>query len=162
MWHYAQGDKQEGPVAEDQLVGMLRDGALAPDTLVWKSGMDQWQSASGVPALWESVGGVVQPSTGQPTYAPGPMNPLAITSLVLGIVSLMVGTLILTAIPGVICGHMARRQIRESPFPQSGNGMAMAGLVINYIAIGLTVVVILVLIILLGIGFSAAGGSSMP
>ena len=43
----------------------------------------------------------------------------------------------LAAIPAVVLGHMARRQIRETG--EAGDGMAMAGLVLGYIGIVLTV-----------------------
>ena len=77
-----------------------------------------------------------------------PQNGLAITSLVLGIVSIVAGTLIFTAIPGVVCGHIARRQMRESPGAQSGEGMAIAGLILGYIAIILTLAFIVLMVVL--------------
>jgi len=95
---------------------------------------------------------------------PGPQMPvvpqqngMALTSLVLGIVSLVLGTLILTAIPGVICGHIARRQIRESPYPQGGDGMAIAGLILGYLCIILTAVMILVFLGFLYFVFESGG-----
>ncbi|NNC88749.1 MAG: DUF4339 domain-containing protein [Akkermansiaceae bacterium] len=157
MWHFARGGAQEGPVVEDELAGMLRRGTLPPSTLVWREGMGSWQPASEVPALWASVGNVVQPAPGQPAAVGAPTNPLAITSLVLGIVSFVLTTLILTAIPGAICGHIARRQMRDSPHPQAGSGMVTAGLVLNYLAIALTFAVILFIV-----GIFAWGINSVP
>jgi hypothetical protein len=57
---------------------------------------------------------------------------LAIASLVLS----LLGCFFLTAIAGVICGHIARKKIRRDP-SLSGNGLALAGLVIGYVMIAL-------------------------
>ena len=63
---------------------------------------------------------------------------LAIASMVLGIVGVMcLGALL--GIPAVIMGHIARGQIARSGGTIGGGGMAMAGLVCGYIAIGWTV-----------------------
>jgi hypothetical protein len=146
MWYYSQGDVENGPVEEAELIRMLRSGSLPPSSLVWQKGMPEWQPASEITALWAEVGNVVQPAPGQPPQVPAGTNAMAITSLVLGIVSFVVGTLLLTAIPGVICGHMARRQIRESASPQAGDGMAITGLVLNYLALLLSVVIVLLIV----------------
>jgi hypothetical protein len=62
---------------------------------------------------------------------------LAVTSLVLGIVSLVVCLGPLTAIPAIICGHVARRRARQSPAQYGGPGMALAGLVLGYVSVAL-------------------------
>lgn len=62
---------------------------------------------------------------------------IAITSLVLGILGLAcIGPF--GAIPAVICGHKARSRIKKSDGTLSGDGIALAGLVIGYVSIGLT------------------------
>ncbi len=66
---------------------------------------------------------------------------LAIASLVMGILSLVCCGL-LSGIPAVICGHMAVAQIKKSGGALGGNGMAVAGLVMGYIGIILTVLFI--------------------
>lgn len=77
-----------------------------------------------------------QPMYGMPVAAP-PSNGLATTSLILGICSVFFG--ILTGIPAVITGHMALGKIKENPMLANSKGQAMAGLIIGYVAIGLTV-----------------------
>jgi hypothetical protein len=86
---------------------------------------------------------------GMPGYSGGPgypvakTNSLAIASLVCGIIQIaFVG--ILAAIPAIILGHIARRQIRQTG--ERGAGMAMAGLVLGYIGVALTVVGIIAII----------------
>jgi type II secretory pathway pseudopilin PulG len=66
----------------------------------------------------------------QPTPAPRSTSGLAVTSLVLGIFSLF--SLGLTGIPAVICGHIARSNIKKSSGTLSGDGLAIAGLVTGY------------------------------
>jgi hypothetical protein len=66
---------------------------------------------------------------------PARTNGLAVASLACGIGQLFFW--FLAAIPAVVLGHMARRQIRETG--EAGDGMAVAGLVLGYIGIVLTV-----------------------
>jgi hypothetical protein len=69
-----------------------------------------------------------------PAYQPPPpggTNSLAIASMVLGVAEFFTGGL--TAIPAVICGHVARRQMKQTA--QRGDGMATSGLVLGYMAI---------------------------
>lgn len=70
-----------------------------------------------------------------PAVAPivgGPRtNGLAIASLACSVGSLLVCGI--SAVAGVVLGHLARRQIRRSGGTQTGDGMAIAGLVIGYL-----------------------------
>lgn len=78
------------------------------------------------------------PGYGTYPVAP-PTNGLATAALVLGLVSL---AFCVTGIPAVICGHMARGQIRASNGTQGGDGMALAGLILGYVVTGIYVVFI--------------------
>ncbi len=66
---------------------------------------------------------------------------LAIWSLVLGIFGIVCFS-IFAAIPGVICGHTALSRIKRSGGTLSGQGMAIAGLVIGYLGIAWAIVFI--------------------
>jgi hypothetical protein len=71
-----------------------------------------------------------------PAYqAPPPVaagtNSMAIAAMVLGVAEFF--TAGLTAIPAVICGHIARRQMKQTM--QRGDGLATGGLVLGYMAI---------------------------
>jgi serine/threonine protein kinase len=66
-----------------------------------------------------------------------PISGKASAALTLGILSWCIGW-ILTAIPAVICGHMALSEINASNGQLGGHGRAVAGLVLGYIMIGLT------------------------
>ncbi|MCG2660177.1 MAG: DUF4190 domain-containing protein [Kiritimatiellae bacterium] len=63
-----------------------------------------------------------------------PITPLAIWALILGIASLVFCCLPL-AIPAIICGHLARSRIEQTPEAVSGRGMAMAGLIMGYVSV---------------------------
>jgi len=77
--------------------------------------------AGAMPAVWPV-----------PVYQP-PMstNSLARASLVLGVAEFF--TMGLTAIPAIICGHMAKREMRQTG--QRGDGLATSGLVLGYMAV---------------------------
>src|SRR5207245_6277551 len=65
--------------------------------------------------------------------------PAAIWSIVLAILSFTCGWLF-TAIPAVICGHIARSKIRKSGGALGGKGIATAGLILGYIALVLGII----------------------
>ncbi|MDO9542545.1 MAG: DUF4190 domain-containing protein [Kiritimatiellia bacterium] len=66
---------------------------------------------------------------------------IAITSLVFGILGLVcLGPL--GAIPAVICGHVAKSRIKASAGSLEGDGLALAGLILGYVSIGLMVVLL--------------------
>ena len=69
-----------------------------------------------------------------PAYQPPPpggTNSMAIASMVLGVAEFF--TAGLTAIPAVVCGHIARRQMKQTA--ERGDGLATGGLVLGYMAI---------------------------
>jgi hypothetical protein len=75
------------------------------------------------------------PPPAPPVSQPVPRTaPAAIWSLVLAVLSFTCGWLF-TAIPAVICGHIARAKIRKSRGALRGKGIATAGLILGYIAL---------------------------
>ena len=81
----------------------------------------------------------VTPPPPPPVAQPVPRTaPAAIWSLVLAILSFNCG-LLFTAIPAVICGHIARSKIRKSGGALGGKGIATAGLILGYIALVVSV-----------------------
>ncbi|MAG67630.1 MAG: hypothetical protein CMK74_17500 [Pseudomonadales bacterium] len=58
---------------------------------------------------------------------------LAIVSLVAGIL----GLFFFGSIIAIICGHIARSQIKQSQGAQSGDGMALSGLILGYIGVAI-------------------------
>ncbi|WP_069814791.1 DUF1707 and DUF4190 domain-containing protein [Streptomyces sp. TP-A0874] len=91
-----------------------------------------------------------QPMAGPPmvprTFLPAPpprSNGSATAALVCGVLSPM--TWGLTAIPAVVLGHKARAEIRRTG--ESGDGMALAGLVIGWLSIAGMAFMVLALIV---------------
>lgn len=62
-------------------------------------------------------------------------------SLILGILVFCTG---FSAIPAVICGHIALSQINNSEGHLKGSGLATAGLIMGYIGIAIAVVGLIV------------------
>jgi hypothetical protein len=71
--------------------------------------------------------------------------PVAIWSLILAVLSFTCGWLF-TAIPAVICGHIARAKIRKSGGALGGRGIATTGLILGYIALVLGIMGIRLLV----------------
>jgi uncharacterized BrkB/YihY/UPF0761 family membrane protein len=72
----------------------------------------------------------------------GKKNGLAVSSLIFGVLSFLLLLFgIFTAIPGIIMGHMARSRLHNYPHIYSGGGMAMIGLILNYLVLIVTVIV---------------------
>ncbi|HEX5489169.1 MAG TPA: DUF4190 domain-containing protein [Rhodanobacteraceae bacterium] len=79
---------------------------------------------------------------------------LAVVSLVFGILAWLPPVLpVVGALIAVVCGHSARSEIRRAP-PGSidGDGMALAGLILGWLQLGLGVLVLgLVILFLAGL-----------
>jgi hypothetical protein len=74
-----------------------------------------------------------------PSRAASKTSGLAVASLICSCATLLAGPF--GAIPGVICGHLARRQMRRDP-SLGGRGLATAGLVVGYSLLAVSVLVI--------------------
>jgi hypothetical protein len=81
---------------------------------------------------------------GYPGYSGYPMqrptNGFAVASLVLGI--LIIISWGFTGILALIFGYVARKQIRERG--QSGDGMAIAGIVLGWVAVGIWAIILII------------------
>lgn len=71
QWYYAVNGQQQGPVEEDELFSLAREGKLKGNDLVWNSTMgNQWVKASTIPGLFGQPvpgadGGTVPPPVGE-------------------------------------------------------------------------------------------------
>lgn len=93
------------------------------------------------------------------SYRPAaPTSTLAIVSMVFGILAWCVLPFI-GAIIAIICGHLARSEIRNShpEQRQEGDGMAVAGLVLGYVQLALCVLATFLLVAVVFFGFAVAG-----
>jgi hypothetical protein len=95
----------------------------------------------------------------QPVYDPSTQpkdSTLALVSMICGIAAYVFIPLA-GAIAAVICGHMAKNEIRNSSGMLKGNGMATAGLILGYVQIGgfiLGICAIVLLVTIMGVSFS--------
>ena len=83
---------------------------------------------------------------------------LSTTSLVLGLLSIAC-FLFLTGIPAIITGHIARSRAKKQPGVYGGGGLALAGLILGYLSIPLTVLcAVLAAVVIPQIAKQQAGG----
>jgi hypothetical protein len=145
QWYYGSSAGQTGPVEEGELRALVASGGVGPETLVWRDGMKEWQPLQSMPEL---QGNFVNPyvAPGPGAYVPGYYQPvaptcgLAIASMICGIVGIVTCYFAgLLGVPAVICGHLAIARINGSPVPMAGRGMAIAGLILGYLGIAMSV-----------------------
>lgn len=185
-WYYSNNGQQAGPVSQDQLAELYRNGTVKPFDLVWNETMTEWTPIGSVdafaayapapplaaapapteapPTLSAAPPLAAAPMAGSVSYspqfgaAPRKTDALAITSLVLGILSMICcGMGVVTGIPAVICGHIATGRMKKDPNLQ-GKGLAVAGLIMGYLGI---VVSVVYLIYVVAFGGMAAFEESM-
>lgn len=76
-------------------------------------------------------------------------SPLAIVSLVFGLLG---WTLLpfLGCIVAIICGHLARSEIRRDPLRLGGDGLAIAGLILGWLGVVLGILVVAAFLMFFG------------
>ncbi|MES2920485.1 MAG: DUF4190 domain-containing protein [Verrucomicrobiota bacterium] len=116
--------QQCGPFPLEHVRSGLADGTYQLSEMAWYEGASGWLPLSTVPGIGDNPPEGTHPSAAR-------TSGLAIWSLVLGILALFSAGL--TAIPAVICGHLALGRIKRSAGAQSGGGLAIAGLVTGYL-----------------------------
>ncbi|MGJ8634300.1 MAG: DUF4190 domain-containing protein [Luteolibacter sp.] len=124
--------QQTGPFSPQQIQAGLASGQYQETDLVWYQGMDGWKPFSSVSHLLQQNPSLPHDTPMIPSHAQPQSCGLALTSMILGICGFLCG---LTAIPAVICGHLALGQIKRSHGMMSGRGFAIAGLVTGYLMI---------------------------
>jgi hypothetical protein len=103
-----------------------------------------------VPDLVSTITAVQQPPAYPPQQEPGsyavarPTNTLAIVSFALGIAGYVVLPFI-AGIAAIVTGHMARGQIKQTG--EGGGGFALAGLILGYINVLLSVLAVAIIVV---------------
>jgi len=64
---------------------------------------------------------------------------------------------VLGAIVAIVCGHIARKEIRESGGQQGGDGMAVLGLVLGYSHLAMSCLVLAFVFLIFAGAFAAIG-----
>lgn len=98
----------------------------------------------------------------QPYYpaAPTRTSTWAIISLVGGILGWL-GLFGLGGLVGVICGHVAKNEIKNGGGTVTGGGMATAGLILGYINVIGVILAIILSIVLPLLGIALCGGAGI-
>jgi hypothetical protein len=149
-WFFARGGSHQGPVQLSELQRMADSGEIDPETLVWKSGMEQWTPGSWVAALrFTAPLSSAQGDKGA-TPAPGVTLPprqgspspdqaiLATRTSVLAISSLIMGLFWmfgLGSLSAIVLGVMSLRQIARSNGTLTGKHLAIAGMSVGTIGL---------------------------
>jgi hypothetical protein len=143
-WYYAQSGAPQGPVGFTELERLARDGRIGPETLYWRSGLEQWTPGSDLTELnrlWLYEAHPVAAATGATLpprdrglepgrmAAAAPLYPLAIASLAL---NLFCGIGNLAAI---VAGALALRQIARSNGALAGKGLALVGVITGVVGL---------------------------
>lgn len=162
-WFYGKDNAQHGPVSEPEIHNLIATGQIEPSTIIWREGMQNWLPLKDVPEFQVTNAQLSSTSTipgSNQTYAPPqaymqppPSDGLAITSMILGIISILASCMyigIIFGIPAVICGHMSLNKINKSPVAIGGKGMAIAGLVTGYLGSLTSLIVIAFVVIAIG------------
>jgi len=140
--------------ADRDQVHEILQGAYAEGRLTWEE-FDARSSALLQAKTYDQLAGLTadlqRPASPAP-YQPLPVlagraNSLATASLVCGMCQFFFWAL--AGIPAIVCGHLARRQIRRTGEP--GDGRAITGLVLGYVFTGIPLLIgaIVVLIVVI-------------
>gem|GEM_PF-1829738 len=170
QWYVSIDGQQMGPYEEGVFRSYLQSGRIQAHHPVWTEGMSSWEPVSSV-SIWKGVitaasSSEVPRELGSPSASPRktetsttpqtlatrsqPTQPHAtpsthkgaMVSLVLGLLSFVFGGP-LTAVPAIVMGHKARKEMTLHPHLQ-GKGLATAGLVLGYLQVALFVVMLVV------------------
>lgn len=162
---HSRGEKL-GPMPLDEVNTRLQAAQLLPEDLAWHEGLPTWiplKNVQGVivpERITMSRGPIAPPSGPMPPVisSSGPAtpsagtDPLAICSLVFGILGMFCCTFLVLSLTAVICGHISLSNIKRNPRIE-GRALAIVGLVLGYIGIAIGIGYLL---FIFGMGFFPA------
>ena len=145
--HVARDGKELGVFSVDEINRQLASGTLRLTDQAWYEGAAGWAALATVPGVSSATAPAVPVVSAPPVAttpgAPAPLvpqrksEPLAVLSLIfsiLGLCGFCCGFFMTAAIAGIICGHIALSRTKANP-QLEGHGLAMAGLIIGYVAV---------------------------
>jgi hypothetical protein len=142
--HVARDGKELGVYSLEEVNRQLAAGTLRLTDQAWYEGAAGWAALSTVPGVSAAAPTPVSPVPVTATAAAPVVvvpirktEPLATLSLIfsiLGLCGFCCGFFLMAAIAGIVCGHIALSRIKANP-ELEGHGLAIAGLVIGYVAI---------------------------
>ena len=144
--HIARDGKQLGPFSLEEINRQLAAGTLNLSDQAWYEGAAGWAALSTVPGVSAAApasAAPISPATVPVAAAPATVVPtrkteqLAVLSLIfsiLGLFGFCCGFFLMGGVAGIVCGHIALSKIKKDPNLE-GHGLAMAGMVIGYLAV---------------------------
>jgi len=145
--HVARDGKELGVYSLEEVNRQLAAGTLRLTDQAWYEGAAGWAALSTVPGVSAAAPASapaatpVSPAAVVPTAAvvvpQRKTEQLATLSLIfsiLGLCGFCCGFFLMAAIGGIVCGHVALSRIKANP-ELEGHGLAMAGLIIGYVAV---------------------------
>lgn len=140
--------KQYGPISADQLRQWLADSRVNAQTFVCAEGEAEWKPLAAIPEFAADLNRSTAPQPfsaqqyGQASVAK--TNGMAVTGLVMGLVSVTVGPFccctfygIPFSVLGIIFSLIGLSQINRSQEREQGRGMAIAGLILSILSVAL-------------------------
>lgn len=73
-WYYVGHYGQIGPLSEDQVIDLVRDGVIERDTYVWRTGLTDWRKAESVSELLSTFARTAPPAGPPPMPGLGSMS----------------------------------------------------------------------------------------
>ncbi len=131
--------KEYGPITTEVVRQWIAEGRANGATKVLLENTTEWKNLGEMAEFAAALNVAASPAPPAP-FSPGPgptssrTNPLAITGLILGILSVTIGLCCCSGFPfsisGLICSLIALAQIGNNP-QQMGRGIAITGLVLS-------------------------------
>ena len=152
--HVARDGKELGVYSLEEVNRQLAAGTLRVTDQAWYEGAAGWAALSTVPGVSAMPASAATPTTTPTPASPAPVaatavtptaavapqrktEQLAVLSLIfsiLGLCGFCCGFFLMAAVGGIVCGHVALSRIKANQ-ELEGHGLAMAGLVIGYVAV---------------------------
>ena len=138
--------RQYGPVSADQVRQWIAEGRANAKTLVQAEGSAVWKRLAEFPEL-SSPAAPVTPPMPPPAGAPTPMpvpgglpktNSMAVAGLIMGAIGVTIGWICcgpFFSLLGIVFSSIALSQINRNPTRQTGEGMAIWGLVLSILGL---------------------------
>lgn len=130
-WYCYEGESENGPVAFEMLQSLAQANQLARTDFVWKEGMADWVRADQLGGLFSSEGDAVHTSPRTSSFA--------VSSLVFGVLGILLIPPVLGSLIAVIFGHIAASKITRSRGVLGGRNVAAAGLALGYVGLPVNV-----------------------
>ena len=152
--------KEYGPITASQVLQWITEGRANAQTRAVLEGTTDWKPLTEFAEFSQAFVTTPGPAAAPSPAAPTPIqvapvrkaNPLALTGMILGIIS-MPFTCCCYGLPfnvvGLILSIIALTQIRQDPLNQEGKGMALAGLILSIVSI-----ILAILVLILGLALS--------